>query len=167
MKHYFEVEVAAAVGVNAAVVFENIAFWILHNEKQGKNERDGAYWMYATQKDLAEQFDYLTEKQVRTAIEKLKAADYLRVGNYNRHGYDRTVWYKLGEKGESIKRKGLMLVPELANGESEKAEGSDNGGGAIPIYKQDIKNKDSIKKRAMEIALRCGIKTDAPMCAEI
>lgn len=154
MKHYFEIEVAADVGINAAVVFENIAFWILHNEKQGKNERDGAFWMYATQKDLAAQFDYLTEKQVRTAIDKLKAADYLRVGNYNRHGYDKTHWYRLGEKGESIKRKGLMLVPELANGESEKAEGSDNGGGAIPNIKDF--EKERLINRMRTVAEMCG-----------
>lgn len=155
MKHYFEVEVAAAVGVNAAIVFENIAFWILHNEKQGKNERDGAYWMYATQKDLAEQFDYLTEKQVRTAIEKLKAADYLRVGNYNRHGYDRTVWYSLGDKGESIKRKGLMLAPVEANGETEKAEGSDNKVVPIPIIESD-NEKERLINRMRTVAEMCG-----------
>lgn len=155
MKHYFEVEVAAAVGVNAAVVFENIAFWILHNEKQGKNERDGAFWMYATQKDLAAQFDYLTEKQVRTAIEKLKAADYLRVGNYNRHGYDRTRWFSLGEQGESIKRKGLMLVPELANGESEKVEGSDNKVVPIPDIESDFE-KVRLINRIRTVAEMCG-----------
>lgn len=154
MKHYFEVEVAAAVGVNAAVVFENIAFWILHNEKQGKNERDGAYWMYATQKQIAEQFDYLSEKQVRTAIEKLVRADFLRVGNYNRHGYDRTHWHTFGEKGESIKRKGLMLVPELANGETEKVEGSDNGGGAIPNIKEF--EKERLINRMRTVAEMCG-----------
>lgn len=155
MKHYFEVEVAAAVGVNAAVVFENIAFWILHNEKQGKNERDGAYWMYATQKQIAEQFDYLSEKQVRTAIEKLVRADFLHAGNYNRHAYDRTIWYSLGEKGESIKRKGLMLVPELANGETEKVEGSDNKVVPIPDIESDFE-KVKLINRMRTVAEMCG-----------
>lgn len=155
MKHYFEVEVAAEVGINAAVVFENIAFWILHNEKQGKNERDGVHWMYATQKDLAAQFDYLTEKQVRTAIDKLKAADYLRVGNYNRHGYDKTLWYSFGEKGESIKRTGLMLVPDLANGETEKVEGSDNKVITIPDNKS-IDEKERLINRMRTVAEMCG-----------
>lgn len=155
MKHYFEVEVAADVGINAAVVFENIAFWILHNEKQGKNERDGVHWMYATQKDLAGQFDYLTEKQVRTAIEKLKAADYLRVGNYNRHGYDKTLWYSFGEKGESIKRTGLTLVPDLANGETEKAAGADNNVIPIPDNKNDSE-KERLINRMRTVAEMCG-----------
>lgn len=155
MKHYFEIEVAAEVGVNAAVVFENIAFWILHNEKQGKNERDGAFWMYATQKDLAAQFDYLTEKQVRTAIEKLKAADYLRVGNYNRHAYDKTHWYSLGEKGESIKRTGLMLAPEKADGESKKAAGIDDNVIPIPDNK-NISEKERLINRMRTVAEMCG-----------
>lgn len=154
MKHYFEVEVAAEVGINAAVVFENIAFWIMHNEKQGKNERDGAYWMYSTQKDLAAQFDYLTEKQVRTAIDKLIGAEYLRVGNYNRHGYDRTRWFAMTEKGERIKRKGLMLAPVEANGETEKAEGSDNCGLTIPNIKDF--EKERLKNRMRKVAEMCG-----------
>ncbi len=155
MKHYFEVEVAADVGINAAVVFENIAYWILHNEKQGKNKRDGVYWMYSTQKDLAAQFDYLTEKQVRTALDKLKAAGYIRTGVYNRHGYDKTLWYSLGEKGESIKRKGLTLAPELANGETETANGADEQGVTIPTYRTDDEKVILINKMR-RVAEMCG-----------
>lgn len=155
MKHYFEVEVAAEVGINAAVVFENIAFWILHNERQGKNRRDGVHWMYSTQKELAAQFNYLTEKQVRTAIDKLIGADYLRVGNYNRHGYDRTRWFALTEKGEIIKRKGLTLAPEKADGETEMAEGSDNNVIPIPVIESD-NEKERLKNRMRKVAEMCG-----------
>lgn len=97
MKHYFDTEIAKTCGINAAVVFENIKFWIEHNRKTGRNEKDGKHWMYQTQAELSEQFDYLSVKQVRTALAKLEEAGYIIKGNYNRHKYDRTTWYTLGE----------------------------------------------------------------------
>lgn len=98
MKHYFDVEVAKECGINAAIIYENIAFWVRHNEKNGKNSRDGKFWVYQTQKELSEQFDYLSVKQVRTALEKLTTAGYIIKGNYNKHGYDKTTWYTITDK---------------------------------------------------------------------
>lgn len=102
MKHYFDVLVAKECGVNAAVIYENIKYWVTHNKKQGKNEREGRYWMYQTQKELSEQFEYLTVKQVRTALAKLVEAGFIIKGNFNRHGYDRTVWYSVADDAAHI-----------------------------------------------------------------
>lgn len=101
MKHYFDTRVAKDCGINAAVVFENIKFWIEHNRKTGKNEKDGKHWMYQTQAELSEQFDYLSVKQVRTALAKLEEAGYIIKGNFNRHKYDRTTWYAVTDKANA------------------------------------------------------------------
>ena len=98
MKHYFDVEIAKECGINAAIIYENIAFWVRHNEKNGKNNRDGKFWVYQTQKEMSEHFDYLSVKQVRTALEKLETAGYIIKGNYNKHGYDKTTWYSITDK---------------------------------------------------------------------
>ena len=139
MKHYFEVNVAKEVGVNAAIVYENIAFWVKHNANQGKNLREGVHWMYATQKELSEQFDYLSIKQVRTALEKLEEHEYIKTGSFNRHGYDRTTWYTITEKAESICPKGEEHLPSEANDEPKKAIGFDLVGATIPYIKKDNK----------------------------
>ena len=97
-KHYFDTAIAADVGINAAILYEHIKFWIDHNKKTGKNLKEGKHWMYNTQAELSEQFEYLSVKQVRTALAKLEAAGYIIKGNFNRSGYDRTGWYALGEK---------------------------------------------------------------------
>lgn len=155
MKHYFDVEVAKEVGVNAAIVYENIAFWVKHNAKQGKNLKEGVHWMYATQKELSEQFDYLSIKQVRTALEKLEEHEYIKTGSFNRHGYDRTTWYTITEKAESKSPESEMQMPSGANGEPKKAIGFDLSGATIPDIKTDIK-KENIKQRARELAAKCG-----------
>lgn len=131
--------VATDVGVNAAIVFENISFWIEHNKKNGKNEKEGRFWMYSSNQDMAENFEYLSIKQTRTAIEKLIEAGYIMPGCFNRHGYDRTRWYALGEKGESILQEGQIDLPSGANGEPKGANVIDLGGPTIPDIKADIK----------------------------
>ena len=97
--------------------------------------------MYATQKEIACQFQYLTIKQTRTAIEKLIENDYIRLGSFNRHKYDRTSWYGLTEKGKSFCPQGLKLVPSGANG-------SDGEGATIPDLKKDFEKKDLNEKYA-------------------
>ncbi len=141
MKHYFNVHVATEVGINAAIVFENISFWINHNTKTGKNEKEGQHWMYATQKEIACQFQYLTIKQTRTAIEKLIENDFIKLGCFNRHKYDRTSWYGLTEKGMSFGPQGLKVVPSGANG-------SDESGATIPDIKKDFEKEDLNEKYA-------------------
>lgn len=116
-KHYFDTAIAADVGINAALVFEHIKFWIQHNEKTGKNLKEGKHWMYSTQKELSEQFEYLSVKQVRTALAKLEDAGYIIKGNFNRSGYDRTCWYALGEKAPQEQEQTAdqeVRTPEIA-----------------------------------------------------
>lgn len=76
--------------------------------------------MYATKKEIAQQFQYLTIKQTRTAIEKLIENDFIKLGRFNRHKYDRTSWYGLTEKGESYCPGGQKPVALPANDSDDK-----------------------------------------------
>lgn len=154
MKHYFDVDVAKEVGINAAVIYENIAFWVNHNAKHGKNLKEGEFWTYGTQKDIAAQFDYLSVKQVRTALEKLEEHGYIKTGCFNKHGYDRTTWFTVTDKCK--RQEGQKQMPEKANAEPVRAIGFDVSGATIPDIKTDIKT--DIKHRARELAAKCGAK---------
>lgn len=145
VKHCFNTEIAKDVGINAAVVFENLAYWITHNEKTGRNIKDGAAWMYATQKEIAAQFGYLSVKQTRTALEKLAMGGYIETGCHNKHGYDRTAWYTLTEKGESFCRGGRK-------GTTKKALRIARKGEPIPDIKPDI--SPDIESRAEALRRR-------------
>ena len=147
MKHYFDVEIAKDLGINAAIVFENIAFWIRQNEKAGRNERDGAFWMYATQKDIAAQFEYLSEKQTRTALARLSAGGYIATGCYNKHQYDRTAWYRLTDKGARFVRTGELQT-------TKRTRRKDLAGGPIQDIKPNI--KPDIENKIIELKKRIG-----------
>lgn len=150
MRHYFSPLVAKETGVNAAVIFQNFAYWIEFNSKQGKNFYDETYWMFSTSKEIAEQFEYLSEKQCRTAIDKLIDTGYIKTGNYNRTAYDRTRWFALTEKGESVLLTEEKQIPKKANGDDKKVL-------TIPNNKKIYKTNNIDKDRVEKIRKLCGI----------
>lgn len=120
VKHHFSVSVAVEVGVNAAVVLENIAFWVRANRKAGRHKHDGKHWTYGSTRHFAELFDYLSEKQVRGALDKLITCGYVETGNFNRSAYDRTRWFTLTEKGERATQERQSETPPRSNGTADR-----------------------------------------------
>ena len=120
VKHHFSVQVAVEVGVNAAVVLENIAFWVRANRRTGRHKYDGKHWTYGSTRHFAELFDYLSEKQVRGALDKLITCGYLETGNFNRSAYDRTRWFTMTEKGERATRERQSETPPRSNGTADR-----------------------------------------------
>ncbi len=122
MINAFDSEVAELVGVNAAVLFKNIEFWVEKNATNGQNEHDGRFWTYNSVKAFSEQFPYLTEKQIRSALKKLEDCGLVITGTYNEMAYDRTKWYTLTEKGISLCRNANIHLPTGANQNDPQGE---------------------------------------------
>jgi len=136
--HYFEPSIAKRVGVNAAVLYQNIVFWAEHNMRNGKSFRDGLWWTYNSRKAFSHQFDYLTEKQIRLCLDKLVKAGLIVKGEYNKANYDKTSWYSPACSVDWVPPtgpKGPMERPEKANGTARKGQ-------PIPDSKPDHKPDD-------------------------
>lgn len=129
--HMFDPQIAQEYGVNAAIIFQNLAYWIERNRANEANFHDGRYWTYNSVRAFAELFPYLTDKQIRGALKKLEEGRMILVGNYNKSAYDRTRWYALAEKGLSIYTKGQM---NFAYRENE----NDPEGEPIPDINTDV-----------------------------
>lgn len=99
MEHSFNVEIAKKVGVNAAVLLNNIHFWVEKNKANDVNKHDGLYWTYNSKKAMTVLFPYMTERQVEYALKKLKDLNYIITGSYNKSAYDKTLWYTLTDEG--------------------------------------------------------------------
>lgn len=91
--HSFDVGVAQQLGVNAAIVLNHIIYWLRINKKKNENQHDGRTWTYETNKEIADYFGYLSEKQVRTAIDVLEENGLLIKGHYHKNHFNRTNWY--------------------------------------------------------------------------
>lgn len=121
--HSFDPKIAEMVGIAPAVIYQNIVWWIAKNEANEQNKYDGYYWTYNSVKAFSTLFPYLTEKQIRTSLDKLVEVGAIVVGNYNKSAYDRTKWFRLG---------GQLDLPCGANGNASEGQ-------PIPDVKPHIK----------------------------
>lgn len=91
--HHFDPDIAAQVGCNAAVIYQNLFYWAEKNAANGRHFYDGRWWTYNSVSAFADLFPYLTGKQIRTALEKLETSGLIISGCFNKSAYDRTKWY--------------------------------------------------------------------------
>lgn len=110
MNHVFNVEVAKEVGLEAAIIFENIEHWVAKNEANGENVRDGYAWTYNSRAAWMKLLPYLGEKQIRNAIEKLLEHKLIERGTYSYGPMNRTYWYRLGERAKQFGPNGQTKV---------------------------------------------------------
>lgn len=138
--HFFNTKIAEELGIECAILFQNISFWIEKNESNERNLHEGRYWTYNSAKAFAKLFPYMTESKIRRSLGKLKEKGWILTGNYNKVAYDRTQWYALTDYANSIIQNRQMEVSEMGNG---------LGAGVTPIpdilpdEKQDSKPKAS------------------------
>lgn len=143
MTHTFDVEIARRYGMNAAVIFQNILYWCDHNRTNGRNEHDGLWWTYNSNRAFAEQFPYMTMNQVRYAIDKLVEAGLIVTGNYNTDPRDRTTWYAVTKLGYCICENSQMDVGTVPNA-------TENIPKALPDINSQIVNPDVNESGARE-----------------
>lgn len=120
--HYFDIHIAELYGVNCAVVLQNLWHWIRKNEANSVNFYDGHYWTYNSTKAFKQLFPYLSQKQIETALKKLRDEEIIITGNYNAVKYDRTLWYAITEKGKSILLTGEMETTSKGKGNPPEGE---------------------------------------------
>ena len=63
MKNIFDTRVAKVVGVNAAVIFENFAYWVDYNRENNINFYDNYYWTFNSIPSIKKGFDYLSKSK--------------------------------------------------------------------------------------------------------
>lgn len=95
---------ARELGLNEALVLQQINYWIEINKKSGRNYHDGKYWTYNSIRAWqANDFDYMSVDTVKRTFNKLEKAGFILVANYNKDPRDKTKWYTINnEKLEEL-----------------------------------------------------------------
>lgn len=88
-------DLAIAVGLNEAIVLQQVQYWCEHNEENDRNFRDGHFWVYNSFPEWQKQFPWWCEKTVKTIFSRLEKRNLLITANYNRLSMDRTKWYRV------------------------------------------------------------------------
>ena len=99
-------ELAVAIGLNDAIILQQVHYWLQINMRDGRNYHDGHYWTYMSYPKWQEQFPFWGVDTIKRTITRLEKAGFLVVGNFNRKFGDRTKWYRidyriLGELSDS------------------------------------------------------------------
>lgn len=148
ISHSFNVRIAEEYGLNAAVVYNHIVYWLRFNaKKKDVPVIDGHIWMYETQKDIADQLGYLTEKEVKNAVKRLVDGGVLITRSLSKNKFDRTNSYSTADPAAYLPKnsKNVYDSPDGAirqspPGPSESPRGADESLLYIQIDKQDNKH---------------------------
>jgi hypothetical protein len=144
MEYSFDIDFAKKYGVDEAIMIKSFQYWIRLNKANKSNFYDGHYWTYNTISALSELFPFWSEKQVRTILQNLLKLNILIKGNYNKFGFDRTIWYAFENEAEflqinnSKKAKATSQIEKsiLPNGQMELTKRSNQNAqmvNTIPI----------------------------------
>lgn len=87
---------ANVLGLNEAIVVQQIHYWLNINEKAKINIYDNKVWTYNTY-DIwqKENFTFWSVRTLKSIFKKLEDKGILIKGNYNKKKYDRTLWITL------------------------------------------------------------------------
>ena len=87
---------ARVLGLNEAIVIQQIHYWLEINRKAKINFHDGRTWTYNTyEKWQSENFDFWSIATLKRIFKKLFDENILLKGNYNTYKYDRTLWVSI------------------------------------------------------------------------
>ncbi|MTI53809.1 hypothetical protein [Geosporobacter ferrireducens] len=91
-------QLAIVVGLNEAIVLQQINYWIRLKEKAQAKDcyKDGYYWVYNSYGDWRTQFPFWSTKTIQRTIRNLESLGILiSTDRYNVKKYDKTKWYRI------------------------------------------------------------------------
>ena len=97
-KHIFDIDLATNVGIEKAIILENLSFWIIKNLHNNKNIYDDNVWTYNTYEAFKEMFPYMKLNTIKRHIRELEDMDILvSRTDLNSNKWDKTKWYAFSE----------------------------------------------------------------------
>lgn len=87
--------IATKLGLNEAIILQQIHYWLEINRSKGLHLIDGMTWTYNSYYEWKEQFPFMSESTIKRAVRNLEKHHILIFRNYNRLAIDRTKWYSI------------------------------------------------------------------------
>lgn len=129
---------ANAIGLNEAIVLQQIHYWLEINRKAGNNFRDGKFWTYNSMKNWHEkEFSFWSMNTVQRVFASLEKKGFLISGNYNKKSFDQTKWYSIDY--DALEALISPITPKWGNASHQDgAMQSTNLGQTIPEISTEI-----------------------------
>jgi len=141
----FDLQIAKEIDIDSAIIYQNIVFWIEKNKETEKNLYDGKYWTFYSAKNLTTIFSWLSEKQIRTRLNKLVESGYLEEGNFNKRGGDKTKWFSLTNRSDQMVNCSSQTgtcSDQMVSATSQMVSATSQMVRPLPYIKQQMLNTD-------------------------
>jgi hypothetical protein len=86
---------AVAIGINEAIVLQQIHYWLEINRKADKHFIDGRYWTYNTMEEWQKQFPWLSLSTLKRVVGNLEKLSLLPSAKFNAKDWNHTKWYTI------------------------------------------------------------------------
>lgn len=140
---------ATIIGLNEAIILQQVHYWLELNKKKGRNFHKGRYWTYNTYEEWQEQFPFWSKETIKRTFKKLRDMGLIIVDRFNVYQMDRTLWYTI----DYHKLNSIMKGSKSPDNKAQKDQMDDTQSDpmdkvsltpAIPYNNPDI-SKENIK----------------------
>ena len=93
--HAFNVQLATMVGLTEAILLQHFHYWHQRARNLPEMHREGRVWFFRSVAEMREVFPYLSDGNVRTAIQHLIDRGLVVKGDYSSNSMNKATWYSL------------------------------------------------------------------------
>jgi len=86
---------AKLIGLNEAIILQQVHYWVVQNVKAGRNLHDGFHWTFNSYPQWQKQFPFWSLATIRRTMASLERSGYLITGAFNKMTGDRSKWYRV------------------------------------------------------------------------
>ncbi|MGO1372466.1 MAG: hypothetical protein ACTHVE_11540 [Senegalia sp. (in: firmicutes)] len=163
-----DVELAKIIGLNEAMVIQQIHYWLEVNKSKNINYHEDKHWTYNSMSNWHKQFPFWSIETVKRTFKSLRDKNLLLTGNFNKLKIDRTIWY-------TINYPELEKIMGITKEQNEKCQNepmeNSKMNSPLPEISTEIKNKNNksisqsntivtIKKESIEKEIKEERRTD-------
>lgn len=88
-------QLATILGLNEALVLQQVNYWLEINKKKKRNYHEGRYWTYNTINKWQDEFPFWSISTIKRIFKRLRDMELIIVDNFNLYQMDRTLWYTI------------------------------------------------------------------------
>jgi hypothetical protein len=148
MTHSFDVEIAQEIGLEKAIILNNIAFWVNKNVANKKHTHNGKTYTYNSYEAFAKLFPYMKINTIKRVIREMEEEGILESRtDLNESTHDHTKWYCVGS--HSIVKK-ITIEDEKNNHPSLEKSSSYKNNNQRQIINTDNKTTDIKQEKEEE-----------------
>lgn len=88
-------KIATAIGLNEAIVLQQVHYWTEKSREAGLNKKEGYFWVYNSYEQWAKQFPWWSIDTIKRTFRSLEKLGVLVTGKFNLARFDKTKWYRV------------------------------------------------------------------------